>query len=63
MYIYEYNLIGYPFLEILVFVICFDSNGYCISVFAFLQRITDIQIFLFESKWITNRIKIYGYFS
>ena len=33
--------------------------GYFMLVFVFLRRVTNIQIFLFESKRITNLIKIY----
>ena len=52
------NQIGYPFLSILIFVICF-FYGYCILVFHLLCRVTYIWIFWFESKRITNQIKIY----
>ena len=64
MYIYMHitDRIRYMFLKILVFVICFFF-GYCILVFDLFRRVTDIQIFWFKSKRITNRIKIYEYFA
>lgn len=49
--------IRYPFIKILVFVICYASYRYCILVFVLFCRVTNIQIFLFESKRITDRIK------
>ena len=52
--------IGYPFQKILIFVICFIFTD---ITYSSLRRATYIRIFLFESKRITNRIKIYGYFS
>ena len=52
--------IGYMFFKILLFVICFIFYGYCIFL---LRRDTDNRSILLESKRITNRIKIYGYFS
>ena len=55
--------IGYMFLKILVFIICFDSYRYYILVFALPHRVMDIQIFWYESKRIANQIKIYIYFT
>ena len=52
----------YPFLKILVSVIFFVFTEIAL-VFVLLRRATDIHIFLFESKRITNQIKIYKYFS
>ena len=52
--------IRYPFQKILIFVICFIFTD---ITYSSLRRATYIRIFLFESKRITNRIKIYGYFS
>lgn len=57
MHIHDW--IGYSFLKILVFVICFIFYGYCILVFGLLHRVTDIPNFRFESKRTTNQIKIY----
>ena len=41
--------IGYPFVKLLVFVICFVSYGYLILIFVVFRRVMNIQIFLFES--------------
>ena len=72
IYIYIYNYvhiciymhrtyrIRYSFLKILVFEIFFFL--YCILIFDLLHRVTDIHIFWFKSKRVTNRIKIYKYF-
>ena len=48
MYIHVYNglyQIGHPFLNFLVFVICFVFYGYCILVFDLLRKVTYIHIF------------------
>ena len=50
MYIYAYNRSD----QISVFLIL---------VFALLRKGTNIQIFLFESKMITNQINVHRYFS
>ena len=42
--------IGYPFLKILVFVICFIFYKYCILVFDLLRMVTNIPIFLVRIK-------------
>ena len=47
----------YTFLKILVFLICFVCNLYCILVSDLLRSVMDIQFFWFESKRKTNRIK------
>ena len=53
--------IRYLFLKMFVFVFRFFF-GYCILVSDLFRRVTDIQIFWFKSKQITNRIKnIYIY--
>lgn len=48
------------FLKMLIFVICFISYEYYILVFDLLRRVTDIQIFQFDSKQLTNWIKSSG---
>ena len=53
--------IRYPFLNISICDLL-HFYGYCILVFVFLRRATDIRIFLFQTKMITSQIKIYGYF-
>ena len=60
MYIYAYNISNWISVPINI-DICdlLFFYGYCILVFDLLRRVTDIQIFWFESKQITNRIKIY----
>ena len=54
---------GYSFLQILVFVIYFVSYKYFILAFVLIRNVTDIQIFRFESKRITNQIIIANIFS
>ena len=61
MYMHKTDRIRYSFLKILVFVICFFI--YCILAFDLIHRVTDIHIFWFKSKRITNQIKIYKYFA
>lgn len=46
-------LIGYLFLKILIFVICFVSYRYCVLVFVLLYRVTNY----------SKRIRILGYFT
>ena len=60
MYIYAYN--GSNWISVPINIdICdlFFFYGYCILILDLFRRVTDIQIFRFESKRITNRIKIY----
>ena len=60
MYRYAYN--GSNWISVLINIDICDLlffNGYCILVFDLLCRVMNIQIFWFESKRITNRIKIY----
>ena len=59
MYIYAYNGSNWIFVPINIDICDFFFYGYCILVFDLLRRITNIRIFQFESKRITNRIKIY----
>ena len=49
--------IRYTFVKILVFFICFVFYRYCMLVFDLIRSVTDIRIFWFRSKWITNLIK------
>ena len=60
MYIYAYNRSNWISVPINI-DICdlFFFYGCYILLFDLLRRVTDIRIFRFESKWITNRIKIY----
>ena len=51
---YITDQIGYPFLKILVFEICFVSYEYCILVFALFRKVMDTHKFWFESRRITN---------
>lgn len=60
---YIIDRIGYPFLKVLVLLICFIFNGYLILISVLIRKITYIQIFWLESKQITYRIKFYIYFA
>ena len=59
MYIYAYNRSNWISVPINIDIWDFFFYGYCILVFDLLRRVTNIRIFWFESKRITNRIKIY----
>ena len=65
MFIYAYNRSNWVYVPINIDIcdLLFIFHGYCILVFDLFRRVTDIRIFRFESKRITNRIKIYEYFA
>ena len=55
---YITDRIIYTFLKILIFFSCFVFYRYFMLVFDLIRSVTDIRIFWFKSKWITNLIKI-----